>query len=211
MTPEQLAVRFHETYERLAPSHGYETRKESAKPWADVPENNKALMIAVCGEILASHNQLTFQELTERFYAIKEQRDKLMAFCRIVCPSAGPATFNKWDHQIGNLYVELRHKDRKRLLDLLDESASYCPVHIQDKIRKLVAEQAKNVHPSRLLEALKAIADHEHCLAAFTVQGLRNIASAALQEIDPKNDYSSCVGPEKPERPVAYDDGSVGV
>jgi hypothetical protein len=51
---EQLAQRFHETYERLAPSFGYETREASAKPWADVPDQNKRLMIAVCGEILAS-------------------------------------------------------------------------------------------------------------------------------------------------------------
>ena len=52
MTAELLAKMFHETYERLAPQHGYETRKESAKPWIDVPERNKALMIAVCSEII---------------------------------------------------------------------------------------------------------------------------------------------------------------
>lgn len=51
---EALAQRFHETYERLAPSFAYETRKASAKPWAEVPDNNKRLMIAVCSEILAS-------------------------------------------------------------------------------------------------------------------------------------------------------------
>lgn len=51
-TPDALARQFHETYERLAPQFGYETRKESAKPWSDVPENNKRLMIAVCAEIL---------------------------------------------------------------------------------------------------------------------------------------------------------------
>lgn len=49
---EKLAQRFHETYERLAPSFGYETRKESAKPWSEVPEKNKKLMIAVCAELL---------------------------------------------------------------------------------------------------------------------------------------------------------------
>jgi len=49
---ESLAKAFHETYERLAPSYGYETRKESAKPWSEVPEKNKRLMIAVCSEIL---------------------------------------------------------------------------------------------------------------------------------------------------------------
>lgn len=44
---EQLAKLFHETYERLAPNFGYETRKDSAVPWEDVPARNKHLMIAV--------------------------------------------------------------------------------------------------------------------------------------------------------------------
>ena len=52
MTADQLARMFHETYERLAPSHGYETRKDSAVPWENVPQKNKALMTAVCAEIL---------------------------------------------------------------------------------------------------------------------------------------------------------------
>jgi hypothetical protein len=51
---EGLAQRFHETYERLASSFGYVTREASAKPWADVPEQNRALMTAVCAEILGS-------------------------------------------------------------------------------------------------------------------------------------------------------------
>ena len=49
---ELLAQRFHEAYERLAPAYGYETREASAKPWSEVPENNRQLMIAVCAEIL---------------------------------------------------------------------------------------------------------------------------------------------------------------
>ena len=40
-----IAGVFHATYETLAPEHGYETRKESAVAWEDVPENNRALMI----------------------------------------------------------------------------------------------------------------------------------------------------------------------
>lgn len=44
---EQLAKLFHETYERLAPTFGYETRKGSAVPWEQVPDRNKRLMIAV--------------------------------------------------------------------------------------------------------------------------------------------------------------------
>jgi len=51
-TPEELAREFHDTYERLAPSFGYETRKESAKPWNEVPEQNRRLMTAVCREII---------------------------------------------------------------------------------------------------------------------------------------------------------------
>ncbi len=46
MSPDELAQRFHEAYERLAPSFGYETRRESAVPWEEVPENNRRLMTA---------------------------------------------------------------------------------------------------------------------------------------------------------------------
>lgn len=53
-TAEKLAQRFHETYERLAPDFGYRTREASAKPWSEVPDKNKSLMIAVCAEILAT-------------------------------------------------------------------------------------------------------------------------------------------------------------
>ena len=54
MTAEQIAQAFHETYERLAPEFGYETREAPAKPWAQVPEQNKALMIAVFQSLLDS-------------------------------------------------------------------------------------------------------------------------------------------------------------
>lgn len=50
-SPENVAKAFHETYERLAPEHGYKTRVPSAVPWADVPEGKKALMIAVVAEL----------------------------------------------------------------------------------------------------------------------------------------------------------------
>ena len=45
----ELAKQFHETYERLAPSFGYETRKDTK---AFDPESpNGKLMTAVCQEI----------------------------------------------------------------------------------------------------------------------------------------------------------------
>jgi hypothetical protein len=49
---EQIAQAFHEAYERLAPDFGYKTREASAKPWAEVPEQNKALMAAVVRSLL---------------------------------------------------------------------------------------------------------------------------------------------------------------
>ncbi|MDP9350383.1 MAG: hypothetical protein M3P51_02405 [Chloroflexota bacterium] len=74
MTGEQLAKLFHETYERLAPKHGYQTREASAKPWEEVPEQNKALMIETCDYILGvitggkgiTHEQPDLKELLER-------------------------------------------------------------------------------------------------------------------------------------------------
>jgi hypothetical protein len=50
---EGLARLFHETYEKLAPQYGYETREESRTDWQDVPDNNKQLMIATCRELLS--------------------------------------------------------------------------------------------------------------------------------------------------------------
>lgn len=52
LSPENVARFFHETYEELAPYYNYETRKDSAVPWEDVPEKNKALMIAVAAQVI---------------------------------------------------------------------------------------------------------------------------------------------------------------
>lgn len=50
---EEIARAFHEEYENLAPTYGYETRPESATFWEAVPERNKRLMIHVVGNLLA--------------------------------------------------------------------------------------------------------------------------------------------------------------
>lgn len=50
MTPLELAIVFHETYERLAPSFGYETRPDTKQ--FDPTSKNGRLMVAVCGELL---------------------------------------------------------------------------------------------------------------------------------------------------------------
>jgi hypothetical protein len=53
-TGEDVARMFHEAYERLAPEYGYRTREASAKPWDEVPEQNRALMVATVTEVLAA-------------------------------------------------------------------------------------------------------------------------------------------------------------
>lgn len=58
---ERIAKRFHEAYERLAPSFGYETREASAVPWEDVPEQNRRLMIATVAELMSSGVILTWK------------------------------------------------------------------------------------------------------------------------------------------------------
>lgn len=50
--PASVAEAFHEAYERLAPDFGYKTREESAKPWAEVPDQNKKLMEAVVNDLM---------------------------------------------------------------------------------------------------------------------------------------------------------------
>jgi hypothetical protein len=49
-SPEGLALVFHETYERLAPHFGYETRADTKV--FDAASKNGRLMVAVCGELL---------------------------------------------------------------------------------------------------------------------------------------------------------------
>lgn len=49
---DDIARAFHDRYEALAPSFGYETRQESAVAWGGVPEANKKLMRAVVAALL---------------------------------------------------------------------------------------------------------------------------------------------------------------
>jgi hypothetical protein len=75
---ESLARRFHETYERLAPAFGYETRRASAVPWEEVPEQNRQLMLAVAAELLlakagASWEQAAIRQLHHWCVAMDER------------------------------------------------------------------------------------------------------------------------------------------
>jgi len=55
VSAENLARLFHETYERLAPEFGYRTREASAVPWDEVPETNRALMVATAEHVIAAY------------------------------------------------------------------------------------------------------------------------------------------------------------
>jgi len=70
---EYLASLFHQYYEELAPEFGYKTREESAKPWADVPEQNKRLMIAVAEELLNGDVALLHEIIKSRDHKIMIQ------------------------------------------------------------------------------------------------------------------------------------------
>ncbi len=94
---EAIAQRFHEAYERLAPSFGYETREASAVPWDQVPENNRRLMIAVVAEVAPliaqhetnralvanrnarDHHQALKQAVMERDWLLAEATDDVRA------------------------------------------------------------------------------------------------------------------------------------
>jgi len=72
---EEVARAFHEAYERLAPSFGYETRPESAVPWEQVPENNRRLMIAVASEVTAA--------IRARLAEVERERDEAVQRARV--------------------------------------------------------------------------------------------------------------------------------
>ncbi len=67
-TPDHWARLFHETYERLAPSFGYETRKDTTD--FDPHSNNGRLMIAVCSEVVRAVEQRGREEVATHLEAL---------------------------------------------------------------------------------------------------------------------------------------------
>lgn len=76
---DDVARRFHEAYERLAPEFGYETRPESAVPWERVPERNRALMIAVVSEVLGAELDRVRAENDRMREEVEAFRDEVAA------------------------------------------------------------------------------------------------------------------------------------
>lgn len=88
LTEEQIARRFHEAYERLAPEHGYKTRDATAVPWDQVPDNNRALMIATvadaCQPLLAEVDRLKadYEARGNRIESLKREVTKVSLVAR---------------------------------------------------------------------------------------------------------------------------------
>jgi hypothetical protein len=92
MSPEQLAELFHETYERLAPAFGWRTKKGCNVPFAQLPQRNKALMIATCQTVLSA-----LQECGAVANGSQQPQPKICPRCggtkKVPGPFGGPATF----------------------------------------------------------------------------------------------------------------------
>ena len=66
MNIEKLARIFHNTYERLAPKFGYETREDTREFNPESP--NGKLMMAVIKEVLTQHEQEIREEAEKEGY-----------------------------------------------------------------------------------------------------------------------------------------------
>lgn len=87
LVADLIAEAFHNAYERLAPQFNYDTRPESAVPWADVPEQNKALMRATVTAAMP--------DVQRQFATVKAERDALADQLRTLVDVAhGPCDGN---------------------------------------------------------------------------------------------------------------------
>ena len=85
----ELALVFHNTYEKLAPSFGYETRQDTKE--FDFKSNNGRLMVAVCSEVIKWQ-----QEQDKNKYSEEDMRASYNA------ENEGWANFDFWFEQFKN-------------------------------------------------------------------------------------------------------------
>lgn len=103
---EELARKFHDTYERLAPDYGYETRDDTKE--FDPTSPNGQLMIAVCGEVAGQLEA----ERDELIAALTQQRDEARDLLKKIadqgCSGCGCA--NDFSDEIDDLLKESRQE-----------------------------------------------------------------------------------------------------
>ena len=116
---EQLARQFHEIYERLAPSFGYETRTETRAFEPTTP--NGRLMIAVTDEIEAAIQQRIAEltaELARRDEELAELNDKAV-FIQFENEDELPADISE---TVYDVMFRCSHVDGVRLFPYIEEN-----------------------------------------------------------------------------------------
>lgn len=101
-----IAFKFHEAYERLAPSFGYETRLDTKA--FDPDSANGRLMIAVCSEVTAELHADRDRLLTERAL-LSLHADHLTAACGVKDAALREAQveLERWDDWRGEGAVNI--------------------------------------------------------------------------------------------------------
>jgi Mg2+ and Co2+ transporter CorA len=107
LVDEQHARLFHDTYERLAPSFGYETRNDTKQ--FDPTTPNGKLMIAVCKEVALTIQKAERDAVREivkkvelkvlRGYSDFEIREDVIAFYKDAVEATKQAIFHHLDEQ----------------------------------------------------------------------------------------------------------------
>lgn len=148
---ESLARDFHDTYERLAPSFGYETRPETRR--FDRESSNGRLMVAVCGEILSRH----FAPLCEQ---PKENHD-CTDFPKKPCRQCGKTDRPQWDGVCndGNCDIEVEPKDN--FAKDAEVARLAAAEKVMDAARNLVADfHLAEQAPDELKRAVEYVRTH---------------------------------------------------
>jgi uncharacterized protein YjiS (DUF1127 family) len=186
---EKLARKFHDTYERLAPNFGYETRDDT-KAFDPTTPNGK-LMIAVCGELGADvhHGKETSARIShiagvvmnatadgaetpEDFARLLADAKRLAGSCMSQDETPGQ------EKPKGDFHSRLKdeREDLDRRLTALNSYLTHNPGHPNPRHNAMLTEQA------RLMSELLAILDERLCDIAISER------SAPVLAVDNEDD-----------------------
>jgi hypothetical protein len=127
VTPEDVAEMFHDAYENFAPLFGYKTRDATAVPWDQVPEDNRALMIATIRNVLIE--RLNIWRTVE---SLQAEVERLRAVIETIACSEAPALPHPDDPRI-RLYADIVRKSLGECGDLA--RAALPDDHVLNRIR----------------------------------------------------------------------------
>jgi hypothetical protein len=129
LTAADVARAFHEAYERLAPDFGYRTREASAKPWADVPEQNRALEAALGALDLAGREaaavERTAEAIAGEIEALEGRTPDVHGIVAGIPEIAAIARRYATERGAGGDASELKHEDVQALFDIATGSMDF--------------------------------------------------------------------------------------